>query len=243
MAPRIGLTTSPNVLEDRAVAAVERSYVDAVAEAGGVPFVLPVLDPAQAVDVVANLDGLLLTGGGDVDPAWYGAAPSPHLGIVDRAYDAWELALLRAALAAGRPVLGICRGLQLMNVALGGTLVQHLPEITDLGHCLKDAGSSHVHDVRVGTGSVLRRLVGGADPLGVNSLHHQAVSQLGDGLVAVAWAEDGIVEAAEALTEGRRLLGVQWHPELLAHEPEQAALFAWLCLEAGMPAGLEPAAA
>lgn len=239
MAPRIGLTTSPNVLEDRAVAAVERSYVDAVAAAGGIPFVLPVLDPAQAADVMANLDGLLLTGGGDVDPVWYGAAPSPHLGNVDRAYDAWELSLLRAAMAAGRPVLGICRGLQLMNVALGGTLVQHLPEITDLGHCAKDAGATHVHDVRVGTGSLLRQVVGGADLLGVNSLHHQAVSQLADGLVAAAWAEDGIVEAAE----GPQLLGVQWHPELLAAEPEQAALFAWLCLEASAPAGLEPAAA
>jgi putative glutamine amidotransferase len=229
MAPRIGLTTSPSVLEDRAVAALERSYIDAVAAAGGVPFVLPVLDPSQAVAVVSNLDGLLLTGGGDVDPAWYGAAPSPHLGIVDRGYDAWELALLRASMAAGQPVLGVCRGLQLMNVALGGTLVQHLPEITDVGHCVKEASESHVHRVRVAGGSVLGSVVG-TDLLGVNSLHHQAVSQLADGLVAVAWAEDGIVEAAEGI--GTRLLGVQWHPELLAAEPEHAALFAWLCLEA-----------
>lgn len=239
------MTTSPSVLEDRAVAALERSYIDAVAAAGGLPFVLPVLDPAQAAAVVSNLDGLLLTGGGDVDPAWYGAAPSPHLGIVDRAHDAWELALLRAAMEAGKPVLGICRGLQLMNVALGGTLVQHLPEITDLGHCAKEGSGAHVHDVRVAPGSSLRRVAGGADLLGVNSLHHQAISQLADGLVAVAWAEDGIVEAAE----GPRLLGVQWHPELLADEPAHAALFSWLCLEAAAsiapvaPVGLAPAAA
>jgi putative glutamine amidotransferase len=229
MAPRIGLTTSPSVLEDRAVAALERSYIDAVAGAGGLPFVLPVLDPEQAAAVVSNLDGLLLTGGGDVDPAWYGAAPSPHLGIVDRAHDVWELALFHAAMDAGLPVLGVCRGLQLINVALGGTLVQHLPEITDLGHCVKEASGSQVHDVLVATDSLLHSVVG-SRLIGVNSLHHQAVSQLGDGLVAAGWAEDGIVEAAEAV--GSRLLAVQWHPELLADEPEHAALFAWLCLEA-----------
>src|SRR4051794_41239376 len=100
MAPRIGLTTSPSVLEDRAVAAVERSYIDAVAAAGGVPFVLPVLDPSQAAAVVSNLDGLLLTGGGGVDPAWDGAAPPPQLGNVGRGEDGRERAPLRAAPAA-----------------------------------------------------------------------------------------------------------------------------------------------
>ena len=237
MPPRIGLTTCPTVLDGRVVESLERAYVAAVVRAGAVPYVLPVLDPAAAGDALAGLDGLLLTGGGDVDPAWYGCAPSPHLGAVDAAHDAWEIALVRAGLAAQLPMLGICRGAQVMNVALGGTLMQHLPDISPLAHCVKDQSGSLVHGVRVDEASRLRSVLG-AGALGVNSLHHQAVAEVGTGLAAVAWADDGVVEAVEG-TGASRLLGVQWHPELLPDGAAHRALFDWLCDEA---AQVRPAA-
>lgn len=228
--PRIGLTTTPSVLEDRPVEALDRPYVDAVAAAGGVPLLLPVLDPGRAATVVEGLDGLLLSGGGDVDPAWYGCVASPHVRKVQAERDGWEMALLRAALARGLPVLGICRGAQLLNVAAGGSLVQHLPDVSDLAHCVDDRCNEEVHDVRIEAGSRLHTVVG-SDGFGVNSLHHQAVSRLGHGLVAVAWADDGTVEAIEGITPVR-MLGVQWHPELLTDRPGHRALFEWLCAEA-----------
>ncbi len=242
MLPRIGLTTTPNVLNDRAVAALDRTYIDAVVRAGGLPFVLPVLDPTQAGPVVSGLDGILLTGGGDVDPSFYGSLPSPHLGTVDVELDRWELALARAGAAQGRPMLGICRGAQVMNVAMMGTLVQHLPEVTDVGHCVRERSTAEVHDVRIDGRSRLATVVD-VEVLGVNSLHHQAVADVGDGLTPVAWAEDGVVEAVEG-TGPNRMLGVQWHPELLA-EPRQRALFDWLSEEARnpRPAAVAPAAA
>jgi putative glutamine amidotransferase len=230
MAPRIGLTTSPEVLEGRAVQALEQAYVSAVAGAGGVPLLLPVLEHAQAEAVVGGLDGLLITGGGDVDPSWYGCPPSEHLGTVDAARDAWELALARAAVGNRLPVLGICRGAQLLNVAMGGTLVLHLPDVTDQQHCVEDRCSVPVHSVAVEVASRLRTIVG-CDVLGVNSLHHQAADRVGTGLLAVALAEDGTIEAVES-NGAHRLLGVQWHPELLTDDPSHAALFRWLVDEA-----------
>ena len=239
MLPRIGLTTSPSVLEGRSVEAVDRPYVSAVVEAGGLPVVLPVLDPSQAPAAVAGIDALLLTGGGDVDPAWYGSLPSPDLGKVDAARDGWEIALVRAAAARGLPVLGICRGAQLLNVAMGGTLEQHLPDVTDLRHCVDERCAEAVHDVHIGARSGLGAVVG-TEVLGVNSLHHQAVADVGEGLVAVAWAEDGTVEAVEAAggDDNARMLGVQWHPELLTAMPGHGALFRWLCAEASVAAPL-----
>jgi putative glutamine amidotransferase len=197
------------------------------------PFVLPVLDPEEAEEAVSYLDGLLLSGGGDLDPAWYGGLPSPEVKGVDAARDAWELALVRAALARGIPVLAICRGAQVVNVAAGGTLVQHLPDVTELPHCLREQGATTVHGVRVQDGSLLRAAVG-LDLLGVNSLHHQAVGVVGAGLLATGWADDGTVEAVEGL-DGQRVLGVQWHPELLAREPGHPELFRWLVDEARRP--------
>jgi len=233
-APRIGLTSSPGVIEDRLVATLERAYTAAILRAGSIPLYLPVLEPIHADAVVSGLDGVLLTGGGDVDPSWYGRQPSPDLGKVDAEQDSWEMALVGAALAAGIPMLGICRGSQVMNVALGGTLVQHLPDVTTLEHCVKERCTVPVHDVRVAGQSRLGTVVGGGW-LGVNSLHHQAVEKLGDGLTAVAWAEDGTVEAVES--EGpHRMLGVQWHPELLVDDLRHAALFDWLGREAGQQA-------
>lgn len=230
-APRIGLTSSPGVFEDRLVATLERAYTAAVVQTGGIPYYLPMLDPLQAEAVVSGLDGLLFTGGGDIDPTRYGRQPSPHLGPVDAEQDSWEMALVRAGLTHHLPMLGICRGAQVMNVALGGTLVQHLPELTTLEHCVKERCSTPVHDVVVDEASRLRTVLG-LDVLGVNSLHHQAVEQLGEGLVPAAWAADGTLEAIESVGP-HRMIGVQWHPELLVQDSPHAALFSWLASEAG----------
>ena len=241
-APRIGLTSCPGVFEDRLVATIERAYTAAIVHAGGIPLYLPMLDPLQADAVASVLDGILFTGGGDVDPTWYGRSPSPNLGKVDAEQDSWEMALVRAGLAHDLPMLGICRGAQVMNVALGGTLVQHLPDITSLEHCVKERCSTPVHDVVVDEASRLRAILGVGD-LGVNSLHHQAVEELGEGLVPVAWAEDGTLEAIES-SGTRRMIGVQWHPELMVQDPCHGALFSWLAEEASRPlAGTVPATA
>ncbi len=234
MVPRIGLTTSPTALEGRPVEALERVFVDAIDGVGAVPVILPVLDPARARSVVEGLDGMLFSGGGDVHPSWYNSLPSPHLGTVDPPRDAWEIALARAGVARGLPMMGICRGAQVINVALGGSLVQHLPDVTDLAHCVKEECSRPVHTVRIEGGSRLRTVVG-TEVLGVNSLHHQAVAEVGDGLASVAWADDGTVEAVEGLARNR-IFGVQWHPELMTASPGHGELFQWLAEESATSA-------
>lgn len=227
LGPRIGITTCTHDA-DGPVEAVGREYVDAVLAAGGVPVVLPVLDPVHADAVLAGIDGLLLTGGADVDPAVYGGAAHREVYGVRRERDAWELALARAA---DLPTLGICRGAQVLNVAGGGTLVQHLPDRTDTVHRDRERSRELVHEVEVLPGSRIHAVVGGLG-LGVNSLHHQAVEVIGDGLVVSAWAPDGTAEAVEGTGE-RPVLGVQWHPELLTHHEAHRAVFAWLVAAAG----------
>jgi len=186
------------------------NYAEQVFAAGGIPVLLPPMPGiAGAVD---RIDGLLLTGGGDIDPAQYGARPHPATGRVSGPRDAAELELLAAAEAAGTPVLGVCRGMQLVNVARGGTLTQHLA--SDAGHA-PAPGTFGAHPVRVAAGTRLAGILG-ADgaTAGVPTAHHQAVDRLGDGLVATAWAQDGVIEAVEPSSAGDPfLLAVQWHPE------------------------------
>ena len=201
------------------------NYAEQVAAAGGVPVLLP---PVPGIAAAAGrLDGLVLTGGGDIDPAAYGMAPHPRTGPVSAQRDQAELELLAAALAAGLPVLGICRGLQLLNIALGGTLHQHLADLRppaerpsaegpagDAGHT-PQPGTFGSHPVRVAAGSMLAGIMPGDGPLAVPTAHHQAIDRLGAGLTATAWAADGIIEAAE-LAGGEHhpfVLAVQWHPE------------------------------
>lgn len=240
MKPRIGVTSSPSLHEDQLLEAIDRAYVAGVGRAGGLPFVLPVLDPGEAASVLAGLDGIVFAGGGDVDPARYADAASPHVQGVDPDRDAYEIGLAQAALAMGLPMLGVCRGSQVLNVALGGTLVQHLPDVTDLEHRAKERWAEEVHSVRVLPGSRLRAVVG-RDVIGVNSLHHQAVAKVGGGVQAVGWAEDGTIEAIEG-TGRNRILGVQWHPELLLEDTSHMALFGWLVEEASHPAVAAPVA-
>ena len=238
MRPRIGITTSPSLHEGRFSEALDRAYVTAVLRAGALPLVLPVLHPSRAAAVAASLDGIVFSGGGDLDPALYGDGPVPEVRGVNARRDAYELALVRHALDLGLPMLGTCRGCQLLNVAVGGTLVPHLPD-ADGRHCARDRWGETVHTVSVLEGSTLRGIVG-REVVGVNSLHHQAVAKVGSGLRAVAWADDGVIEAVEGVG-GNRVLGVQWHPELLLAPPANAPLFRWLVEEARRPGSVAPA--
>src|SRR5256714_251996 len=197
MKPRIGVTTTPGTVDNHFVERVDRSLVDAVLRAGGIPFGLPVLALADVEVALLGLDGILLTGGGDVDPTRYGALPVPEVFGIDPGRDAFEVALVLSAARAGVPVLGICRGCQVMNVALGGSLIQHVPAVTGRDHYRKDLSLVTVHGVLVAPGSLLAGVVG-ASQVDVNSLHPQAVDRLGGGLKAVAWSGDGVVEGVEA---------------------------------------------
>jgi putative glutamine amidotransferase len=181
-------------------------YPRLVQRAGGLAAMLPPDDPAQAAAAVARLDGLVIAGGPDVEPVRYGAEPHPRTGPPARERDAWELALIDAALAAGVPLLGICRGMQLLNVALGGTLVQHLD-----GHA-EVVGVFGSHAVKPVPGTVYAGVV--PEETSVPAYHHQAVDRLGTGLVPSAYADDGTVEALELPSGEGWVLGVQWHPEM-----------------------------
>jgi putative glutamine amidotransferase len=225
---RIGISTSVGEHRGRSAELLNRAYVDAVAGARGLPLVIPVLEDHHVDAVLDTVDGIVLSGGGDIDPARYGQVAAPEVYGVNAGRDRWEFALLRGALERGVPVLGICRGAQVLNVALGGALIQDLPAITDHPHRDDERDAEGVHPVTVRKGLLARVL--GTTTVRVNTLHHQAVGKLGAGLRATAWAQDGTVEAIE-LEDGRPVLGVQWHPEMLcAHEPHRR-LFEWVVAE------------
>jgi putative glutamine amidotransferase len=203
------------------------SYMRAVERAGGLPVALPPLRDENVGPLLERLSGLLLTGGPDIDPACYGAEPHPELGPTDRDVDIFEIELCRQADRRGLPILGICRGSQVLNVARGGTLIQHLPDRgSPIEHRQTEPGDRTTHEVQVAPDSGLARTTGGG-PVRVNSFHHQAVDRLGAGLRPVAWAADGVVEAIEdsAPEDGQLVLGVQWHAETLTEEGDQLALF------------------
>jgi len=194
-------------------------YPKVIERAGGLPVQLT--RNTNPAGIVARLDGLVMTGGADPDPALYGEDPHPELGAVERGRDDWELALIRAALDARIPMLCVCRGAQLLNIAMGGTLVQHLdaPEHARWDHPRID----RCHTVRVQPGSRAEALYGLETP--TNSLHHQAVGRVGNGIVVTGTTDDGVVEAFEL--EGRpEVFAVQWHPEMLSDQVDP--VFLWL---------------
>ncbi len=204
------------------------AYIRAVMLAGGCPVVLPFLGGAeQAGRHLAAVDGVVLTGGGDVGPWLYGAEPEPGLGRVCPERDEYELALVRTAGSLGRPVLGICRGLQAANVALGGTLLQELDgRAGGVQHWQASSAEVAGHSVAVKAGSLLHRVLR-RERLRTNSFHRQAADAVAPGLSVCAQAADGIAEAVEGLSG--RLLAVQWHPEdMLASQPVMLELFRWL---------------
>jgi putative glutamine amidotransferase len=212
----------------------QRNYSVGVSEAGGLPLLLPADDPgAEAPEGVLDLlDGLVLSGGSDLDPATYGAEPAPETTGFRHGRDRFELALARRALARDLPVLGICRGMELLNVACGGTLNQHL---ADAELHLHTPGQFSDHQVRLEPGSLAARAVG-AERISVRSHHHQGIGRLGDGLVASGWADPG--ETIEAIERPDRAwaLGVLWHTEEDRLSPVLAALTEAAGREAGVRA-------
>jgi putative glutamine amidotransferase len=228
MRPLIGITSYAEEIrwgvwtEDAAL--VPLAYVRAVEHAGGRPLVVP---PSKdgLEETLDALDGVIFSGGGDLDPELYGAEPHDETDEPRTERDAAELRLLEAALDRDMPVLAICRGSQLLNVARGGDLVQHLPETVGHEQHRHEPGSFSDHDVKVEAGSRLGGLLGDRAP--VKSHHHQGYGRIGLGLREVAWAEDGVVEGLED-ADKRFALGVLWHPE----EGEDFALFQGLVDEA-----------
>lgn len=215
--PRIAVTADiAGEGAESTVYTLRRAYADAIIAAGGLPFILPcAADEALAALHLASVDGLVISGGAfDIPPELFGETGREGLGPLKPERTAYELALLNAAMARELPVLGICGGMQLINVAFGGTLYQDLPRELPAaaGHEQVQPKTLPQHEVALVTGTVLARWVG-ADSLRANSTHHQGIAKVGEGLTVSAKAADGLVEGIESLRGP--IVGVQWHPELL----------------------------
>ena len=228
-APIIGITAGQTKSTDQTPQlSLSEKYIQAVWQAGGAPVVLPaILVEGDLAVVLDRLDGLLLTGGGDIDPAIFGGQPHPIIYGIDHERDLFEIELVRLAARSGKPFLGICRGIQVINVALGGSLY------TDIAAQMPNAERHDfypnfprdkiAHPIRIEKGSLLQRMTH-TDELGVNSLHHQGLERIAPALHPTAHAPDGLVEAVE-LREHPFGLGVQWHPEWLTESEGSRALF------------------
>jgi putative glutamine amidotransferase len=236
--PLIGVTTYHRERAGRPRFTLPDAYVEAVRGAGGLPVLLPPGE-AQVDAVLDRLDGLVLSGGGDLDPARFGGGAHPSIYFVCEERDAFELALVRRALEREIPTLAICRGAQVLNVALGGDVHLHLEDVMGTAVRHRKSQDEHTHHpVRLDPASRLAAVFAADALAAIASWHHQAVDRLGSGLVPVAWAPDGTVEALE-LPDAPFLMAVQWHPELQIeqHSP-QRRLFEALCRAA---AGAGPA--
>ena len=215
MRPIIGISCNIRARDEEFVHELQDRYVQAIKLAGGIAVALPRLDPEEIPDLVQFLDGIVISGGRDIPPDFYGAEPHPATDTDEamRERVKFEVALVKAMAEANKPVLGICHGCQLLNVAFGGTLVQDIPSqwASPLVHRLPDRPWFAEHEVEILSGSLLWEWLQ-TPKITVKSAHHQAVAKVGNGLKVVAWAPDGVIEAIEA-TDGKLVLGVQWHPE------------------------------
>jgi putative glutamine amidotransferase len=239
--PVIGITVDANFGRDgekpetgiggngTAVFWLNKNYVDAVEAAGGIPVLIPVITSLRKIRLyLSMIDGLILSGGDfDIDPELYGEKPVSQIGALKPGRTVMEMALLKGALRVGMPTLGVCGGLQALNVALGGSLWQDIP--SQIPSAIKHSQSPEPstrpsHEISVVPGSLLAGIAGGKPVLKVNSTHHQCVKKLGRGLVASSIAPDGLVESVELKKSGAQFaLGVQWHPERLCGSDETSA--------------------
>ena len=252
--PLIGVTTSevrkaarsnpkPEGDPQQREMALGMLYMRAVERAGGLPVVLPPMALEEVPALLGHLNGVCLSGGPDIDPSGYGVDPHPELGDTEPTLDAFELAVAQEADQRGLPLLGVCRGAQAMNIARGGTLHQHIPDITDgkIDHRQTDSGDKTAHEIRIEKGSRLESIIG-ETTTAVNSFHHQAIDRLGRDLTPVAWAPDGTIEAIEGIPAEPLFVGVQWHAESLVDRADNLSLFQTLVSEASSkPSGVRAA--
>jgi gamma-glutamyl-gamma-aminobutyrate hydrolase PuuD len=221
MKPIIGITGRPQCVPAAAIQIkaylAGHTYTDSIRHGGGIPVILVPVDADEIDDVLDRVDGLLFTGGGDISPAAYGAEPEESVRGINIERDTFEFELVRRARERKMPVMGICRGMQVINVALGGTLIQDLPSHTGVhDHDVAGEGVYEPHlQAEVAVGTRLSTVVG-AGLHSINSIHHQAVDELGEGLSVVASAIDGTVEAIDHADTEWPFIAVQWHPEFLA---------------------------
>ncbi|AYM02152.1 gamma-glutamyl-gamma-aminobutyrate hydrolase family protein [Levilactobacillus yiduensis] len=230
MRPRIALPAdtldeATNIINERNAAFAPRPAVEAIVKTGGLPIILPSIDPEDVADYLPLFDGVAFLGGADVDPTFFGEEPHIRLGKTYRKRDLFEIELLKQAVAANKAILGICRGLQLINVGLGGTLYQDLSEdpLAQIKHSQAAMGNQPSHHVTVVPGSTLATLTG--ERPYVNSRHHQAIKDVAPSLRVTASADDQVIEALES-KDTDQILGVQWHPEnMYKHHDESRQIF------------------
>ena len=225
----VAVTASIRQEGDTSRVRLTAAYVTALEGAGLVPLVIPPLSGDRAAAAVLDsVAGLVLSGGGDVDPARYGETPHEKIRSIDTARDATEAALIAEARARRTPVLAICRGIQMLNVALGGTLIQDIPSQcgTDIAHDEEAERSSRTHDIAIEPGSRIASAMG-IDRCSVNSFHHQSVKRVADGMRVTARSPDGVVEGLESIDDDWWVMAVQWHPEEMTRsaEPWDRGLF------------------
>ena len=221
--PLIGIAGNhrqDNTEEDRYILSyAPNGFVRGLEKAKAIPVIIPISNPELAKEFISRVDGLLLAGGQDVSPLLYGEEPHLNLARTYPARDAFEIELIKEAYRQHKPIFAVCRGLQILNVALGGTLYQDIEsqyENISVKHTQKTMPSQPTHTIQIASGSELSRVLGTTTP--VNSYHHQAVKQLASDFVPVAWSTDGLIEAFESKSEDQSVVAVQWHPELLIED-------------------------
>jgi putative glutamine amidotransferase len=232
--PIIGISTNFSKIMDKPFNEYDKifinsGYIDVIIQAGGVPLLLPMNADSKTTDqLLALVDGVLLSGGQDVHPSHYNEELHPLLGITAEQRDAHEMHIVKVAYAEKKPILGICRGLQLINVVFGGTLYQDLSQHgpdSKLGHSLDERTETTLHPIEVVPGTALHTIFGNSRVV-TNSYHHQAIKKLAPGFTVSARAEDGVIEAVENISPDGWVIAVQWHPEMMVKEhPAMGKLF------------------